>query len=361
MSEAANPSADDLQAVQRCKAVCDRVRADLATVIVGQNEVIEQVLIALLARGHALLEGMPGLAKTLLLSSLAEATGLSFRRIQCTPDLLPADVTGTHIVRGGEGDSPIFVDPLRGYPAKIGTVPHFQFWPGPLFANMVLADEIDRTPPKTQATLLDAMQQRRISFAGQVYELPEPFFVLATQSPLEQEEGGHPLPAAQLDRFLMQVKVDYPKPAEEWEIARRGGSGEQNRLAPSLGGEDLIELQRLVARLPVSDKVLGYAWALVRASRPTTPEAASFVDKWVAWGASPRGLLALLACAQARAVLHGRAQSTLGDIRWLMKPVLRHRIVGNVAAQASNLNGDRLVDILLEHVPADEHYGPPVA
>ena len=274
MTETECPSAADLEAVQRGKAACDRIRADLATVIVGQSEVIEQVLIAFLAGGHALLDGVPGLAKSLLLSSLADIAGLSFRRIQCTPDLLPEDVAGTHIVHE-DADSPR----------------RFHLFPGPLFANMVLADDIDRTPPKTQAALMEAMQERQINFAGQVYKLPEPFFVLATQNPLEQE-GGHPLRAAQLDRFslLLHVKVDYPKPAEEWEIARRGASGTRDQLAPSLAGEDLVELQRLVERLPVSDQVLGYAWALVRASRPGTPEAASFVDKWVTCGASPRGL-----------------------------------------------------------------------
>lgn len=332
---------DDVAAVARCKAAFDRIRADLAEVIVGHRDAVQQVLIAVLARGHALLEGAPGVAKALLLSSLAEAVGLSFKRIQCTPDLLPGDIAGTHVLQ----EEP---DSQRRY----------QFLPGALFANMVLADEIDRTPPKTQAALLEAMVERQIGAGGQTYRLPEPFFMLATQNPLEQE-AAYPLPAAQLDRFALYIKLGYPAPAEEWEIARRFSAGAPGPIKPSLGGEEFMEMQKLIERLPVSDQVLGYAWALVRATRPGTPEAADFVDKWVAWGAGPRGLLALIACAKARAVLHGRAQATLGDVQWLVKPVLRHRVAGNFAAQASNLDGDRLIDILVEHVPADEKYEPP--
>jgi MoxR-like ATPase len=340
-NEAPNPAADDLAAVGRCKAAYDRVRADLAEVIVGQNDAIEQVLIAVLVRGHALLEGVPGLAKALLLSSLAEAAQLSFKRILCTPDLLASDIAGAHVIQ----EDP---DSRRR---------HYQFVPGPLFANMLLADDINRTPPKTQAAMLEAMDERQISSGGQVYKLPEPFFLLATQNPLEQE-GGYPLPAGHLDRFSLFIKVGYPGPADEWKIARRFTSGEPGRIIPSLSGEELMEMQKLIERLPVSDQVLGYATALVRATRPGTPDAASFVDKWVAWGVGPRGLLALITCAKARAVLHGRPQATVGDVQWLLKPVLRHRIAGNYAAQASNLDGDRLLDILVEHVPADEKYGP---
>jgi MoxR-like ATPase len=338
-NEAPRTAPDELAAVQRCKAICDRIRADLAAVIVGQSEVIEQVLIAVLAGGHSLLEGVPGLAKTLLLSSLAEAADLSFKRIQCTPDLVPGDMSGTHILQ----EDP---DSRRR---------HYQFVPGPLFANMLLADEINRTPPKTQAALLEAMQERQINSGGQVYKLPEPFFVLATQNPLEQADS-YPLPAAQLDRFFLHIKVDYPGPAEEWEIARRVTSGGQGRISPSLNGEELIELQKLIQRAPVHEQVLGYAWALVRATRPGTPDAANFVDKWMAWGAGPRGLLALISCAKARALLHGRHQATVGDVQWLLKPALRHRIAGSFAAQASNLDSDRLIDILLEHVPAEGNY-----
>ncbi len=248
-SENPQVTPDDLAAVQHCKEAYDRIRKELAEVIVGQSDVIEQVLIAIFARGHALLEGVPGLAKTLLVSSLAEATHLGFKRIQFTPDLMPSDVTGTQII---QEDS----ETRRR---------QYQFLPGPLFANMILADEINRTPPKTQAAMLEAMQERQISSGGQVHMLPDPFFVLATQNPLEQE-GTYPLPEAQLDRFLLYIKVGYPKATEEWDIARRVTTGKQGTIAPSLSGEDIVRLQKLVLRVPVSDQVLGYAWALVRAT-----------------------------------------------------------------------------------------------
>ena len=270
IKEIPNPTPDDLAAVQRCKEAYDRIRTELAEVIVGQSNVIEQVLIAIFARGHALLEGVPGLAKTLLVSSLAEATHLGFKRIQFTPDLMPSDVTGTQIIQE---------DPETRRR-------QYQFLPGPLFANMILADEINRTPPKTQAAMLEAMQERQISSGGHVHHLPDPFFVLATQNPLEQE-GTYPLPEAQLDRFLLYIKVGYPSPAEEWDIARRVTTGTLGRITPSLTGEDIIQLQKLVLRVPVSDQVLGYAWALVRATRPGTPDGASFVDKWIAWALAP--------------------------------------------------------------------------
>ena len=344
ITENENVTSDDLAAVERCKAAYDRIRKELGEVIVGQSDVIQQVLIAIFARGHALLEGVPGLAKTLLVSSLAEATHLGFKRIQFTPDLMPSDVTGTQII---QEDS----DSRRR---------HYQFLPGPLFTNMLLADEVNRTPPKTQAAMLEAMQERQISSGGHVYQLPDPFFVLATQNPLEQE-GTYPLPEAQLDRFLLYIKVGYPSPAEEWDIARRITTGKQGKITPSLSGEDIVQLQQLVRRVPVSDQVLGYAWALVRATRPGTPDSAAFVDKWISWGAGPRGLLTLITCAKARAILHGRHHATIGDVQWLVKPALRHRIAGNYAAQAGNLDSDRLIDILLESVPSDKKYERPAA
>jgi len=337
-------SADDLAAVRRCKTAYDQIRKDLAEVIIGQGDVIEQVLVAVFARGHALLEGVPGLAKTLLVSSLAEATHLTFKRIQFTPDLMPSDVTGTQVIQEDQETH----------------VRQYKFLPGPLFANMILADEINRTPPKTQAAMLEAMQERQITSGGDNHRLPDPFFVLATQNPLEQE-GTYPLPEAQLDRFLLYIKVNYPTPAEEWEIARRVTGGRLGRIAPSLSGEDIVRMQQLVLRVPVSDQVLGYAWALVRATRPATPEAAEFIDKWVAWGAGPRGVLTLVTCAKARAILHGRHHATIGDIQWLIKPALRHRIAGNYAAQANNLGSDQLIDMLLAAVPADREYARPAA
>jgi MoxR-like ATPase len=339
-----NPNADDLAAVQQCKTAYDRIRKELSEVIVGQSDVIEQVLVAMVARGHALLEGVPGLAKTLLVSSLAEATHLSFKRIQFTPDLMPSDVTGTQVIQEDQ-------DTHKR---------HYQFLHGPLFANMILADEINRTPPKTQAAMLEAMQERQITSGGENHRLPEPFFVLATQNPLEQE-GTYPLPEAQLDRFLLYIKVDYPSPAEEWEIARRITGAKQGKITASLSGEEIVRLQQLVHRVPVSDQVLGYAWALVRATRPGTKEAPSFVNQWIAWGAGPRGVLALVTCAKARAILHGRYHATVGDVQWLVKPALRHRIAGNYAAQANNLNSDQLIDMLVKEIPADRKYERPAA
>ena len=305
----------------------------MAKRVVGREAVVEQLLVALLARGHVLLEGVPGLAKTVLVRSLAEAVGLSFRRIPLTRDLTPSDVTGTEVIRE---------DLETGRRA-------YQFLPGPIFANVILADEISHAPPKTQAAVFEAMQERQISCGGKAHPLPEPLVVVATQSPLEQEEGC-PLAAAQLDRFLVHVRVDYPSGAEEWEVARRATAGPPPRVAPVLTGPEVLEIQRLVARLPVSDQVLRYAWTLVRATRPGTPEALDFIDRWVAWGAGPRGLLARLTCAKARAVLHGRDQATAADVQATIHPALRHRIAPNQVAQANNLTSDALVDMLLEAI-----------
>jgi len=335
---------EDVAAVARCKESYTRICTELSEVIVGQEDVIEQVLIAIFARGHALLEGVPGLAKTLLISSIAQAMHLSFKRIQFTPDLMPSDITGTQIIQE---------DPETRRR-------QYQFLPGPLFTNMLLADEINRTPPKTQAAMLEAMQERQISSGGTIMPLPDPFFVLATQNPLEQE-GTYPLPEAQLDRFLLYIKVGYPLPAEEWEIARRITSGKRGKIAPSLTGEDIVKLQKLVERVPVSDQVLGYAWAAVLATRPQTAAAPEFVNKWVAWGSGPRGLLTLITCAKARAVLHGRVHATIGDVQWLIKPSLRHRIAPNYAAQASGMNSDSIIDLLLKHVSPDKKYEKPAA
>ncbi len=339
-----NVSPDDVAAVQRCEQAYNRIRDELGRVIVGQDEVIEQVLVAVFARGHALLEGVPGLAKTLLVSSLAEALRLSFKRIQFTPDLMPSDITGTEVIQEN---------------LQTGAR-EYKFLPGPLFANMILADEINRTPPKTQAAMLESMQERQISAGGQIHKLPAPFFVLATQNPLEQE-GTYPLPEAQLDRFLLYVKVNYPSGAEEWEVARRVTTGQLGKISPVLSGEDIIEIQRLVTKVPVSDQVLGYAWALVRASRPGTPEAAEFVNRWVNWGAGPRGVLTLVTCAKARAILYGRYHATVGDVQAVAKPALRHRIASNYAAQAANVSSEQLIEMLMEAVPADRKYEKPAA
>src|SRR3954463_6374037 len=334
----------DVAAIERCQQAYGRLRAELAKVIIGQSDVIEQVLIAMFARGHALLEGVPGLAKTLLISSLARSLHLTFKRIQFTPDLMPSDVTGTEVIQE---------DPetrLREY----------RFLPGPIFANMLLADKINRPPPKTQAAMLEAMQERQISAGGRMHMLPEPFFVLATQNPLEQE-GTYPLPEAQLDRFLLYIRVDYPSGPEEWEIARRVTTGQIGEIEPVLAGAEIIELQELVTRVPVSDQVLGYAWALVRATRPGTPEAPEFVNKWINWGAGPRGVLTLVSAAKARAILYGRYHATAADVQAVAKPALRHRIAGNYAAQAHGLTSEKLIDMLFEAVPADREYKQPAA
>ena len=337
-------SADDVAVVARCEQAYNRIRDELAKVIVGQSEVIEQVLIAVFSRGHALLEGVPGLAKTLLVSSLAESLHLSFKRIQFTPDLMPSDVTGTEVIQEN---------------LETGAR-EYQFLPGPLFANLLLADEINRTPPKTQAAMLEAMQERQVSAGGKVHPLPDPFFVLATQNPLEHE-GTYPLPEAQLDRFLLYIKVDYPDGAEEWEIARRVTTGQIGAIEPVLSGEEILEFQQLVTRVPVSDQVLGYAWALVRASRPGTDEAPDFVNQWVSWGAGPRGVITLITCAKARAILYGRHHAAVGDIQSVVRAALRHRIAGNFAAQAADIDSEKLIEKLLEAVPDDKKYDQPAA
>jgi MoxR-like ATPase len=334
----------DVAAVEKCRQQYEKIRTELSKAIVGQDAVIEQVLIAMLAGGHALLEGVPGLAKTLLVGSLAQSLHLTFKRIQFTPDLMPSDVTGAEVIQ----EDPVTHE--RRY----------RFLPGPIFANLLLADEINRTPPKTQAAMLEAMQERQISVGGEAHALPAPFFVLATQNPLEQE-GTYPLPEAQLDRFLLYIRVDYPTGAEEWDIARRVTSGDLGDIAPCMHGEEIIELQQLVKRVPVSDQVLGYAWALVRASRPGTEEAPDFVNQWVNWGAGPRGVLTLVGCAKARAALQGRFHAGIEDVQAVAKPALRHRIAANFSAQANGVDSELLIEKLLEAIPADREYNRPAA
>jgi len=335
-------SPEDVVAIQRWENAHGRLREELSKQIIGQGDVIEQMLVAMLAGGHCLLEGVPGLAKTLMVSSLAKALHLSFHRIQFTPDLMPSDITGTDVLQD---------DPETGRRS-------YQFLPGPIFANMVLGDEINRTPPKTQAAMLEAMQERRVTTGGTEHELPAPFFVLATQNPLEQE-GTYPLPEAQLDRFLLYIRVTYPSGREEWEIARRVTSASNEPIEPVLGGPDIIEAQQLVRRLPVCDQVVGYAWALARSTRPNQPEAPDFVNRWVSWGAGPRAVLALISCAKARAVLQGRYHATVDDVRAAIQPALRHRIGPNYAALAAGVDSEKLLELLIEHVPADAAYEMP--
>ena len=337
-----SPSQTDEQAVAACHASYQRICDELGRVIIGQQEVIQQVMIALLARGHALLEGVPGLAKTLLIRSLASSLDLSFKRIQFTPDLMPSDVTGTEVIQEDPDTR------LRGY----------HFLPGPIYSHLLLADEINRTPPKTQAAMLEAMQEGQVSAGGQERALPRPFLVLATQNPLEQE-GTYPLPEAQLDRFLLYVRVEYPSSREEWDIVSQVTGGEAPVLSPVLGANEIIAMQDLVQRIPVPDQVLGYALALVRASRPNTAESPDFVQQWVNWGAGPRGVLALVQCAKAKALLDGRYHPTVNDIRELARPALRHRIAANYAAQANQVDNERLLEMLLEAVPHDQVYERP--
>jgi MoxR-like ATPase len=338
-----SPLEDDLAAAKRRSEVLEALRAEVAKVIVGQEKVIEQVLVTVLSRGHALMEGVPGLAKTRLVSSLAQAAGLSFQRIQLTPDLAPSDILGAQTIHE---------DPQTGQRG-------YRFVPGPIFANMVLADDVNRTPPKTQAALLDAMQDREIRAGAASQQLPDPHLVVATQDPVEQE-GTFPLSEALLDRFLLFITVDYPSGPEEWEMVRRVATGQQGQIAAVTSGAEILQFQELVARAPVSDEVLGFAWTLVRASRPNTPDSLDFVDRWVARGVGPRGTLALVTCAKARALLHGRNHATLGDVQAIARPALRHRIAGNHGARANNLTSDRLIEMLLEAIPADQAFARPV-
>lgn len=334
----------DVIAVESWAKKCQELRTELQKSIIGQDEVIEQVLIAILARGHALLEGVPGLAKTLMISSIAEALTLSFHRIQFTPDLMPSDITGTDVLR----EDPVTKE--REY----------SFVQGPIFANMILADEINRTPPKTQAAMLEAMQERIISAGGKTHKLPAPFFVLATQNPLEQE-GTYPLPEAQLDRFLLYIKVGYPTAAEEWDIARKVSAGALGGIESIISAEEIIEAQSLTRRMPVCDQVLGYAHALVRATRPGTEEAPDFVNESVGWGAGPRGVLSLISCAKARALLKGRYHTSVEDVQAVVLPALRHRIAPNYAGMAAGLDSEKLLELLLEAVPADQTFAEPAA
>jgi MoxR-like ATPase len=327
------PSRDEAQAVAQLAEDYRRMRSEIARVIVGQEAVIEQLLTSLFARGHVLLVGVPGLAKTLLVGTVAQILNLSFRRIQFTPDMMPSDITGTDILQD---------DPETGRRK-------FAFIPGPIFANMILADEINRTPPKTQAALLEAMQERHVTAGGRTYELPEPFFVLATQNPIEQE-GTYPLPEAQLDRFMLNVRVPYPTPEEELEILRATTGDEAPTPAVTLSGEQIVALQHLVRRVPVPEHVFVYTRNLVRASRPAEPEATELVRRCVSWGAGPRAGQALVLCAKARAVLHGRYAAEVADVRAVARPVLRHRIVTTFHAEAEGIDADAVIGHLIESV-----------
>src|SRR3954470_24285186 len=329
------PSSDEVAAVAALADDYRRLRGEIGKVIIGQDDVVEELLTGLFARGHVLLVGVPGLAKTLLVSTVAKILSLSFRRIQFTPDMMPSDITGTDILQD---------DPETGRR-------RFTFIAGPVFANIILADEINRTPPKTQAALLEAMQERHVTAGGSSYPLPDPFFVLATQNPIEQE-GTYPLPEAQLDRFMLNVLVPYPTADEELEILRRTTGDEAAEVSVSLSGAQIVALQHLVRRVPVPEHVFVYARDLVRASRPGEPEAPALVRKCVSWGAGPRAGQSLILAAKARAVLQGRLHAGIADVRHVAKPVLRHRIVTTFHAEAEGIDPDKVIDQLLRDIPA---------
>ena len=313
------------------------LRAEIAKRIVAQDVVVEQLLIAMLARGHCLMQGVPGLAKTLLVSTLAEATDLRFHRIQFTPDLMPSDITGSDILQE---------DPDSGRR-------RFEFQPGPVFTHLLLADEVNRAPPKTQAALLQAMQEREVTVGGRTLPLPDPFLVLATQNPIEQE-GTYPLPEAQLDRFMFMVLVGYPSRDDELEVLKRGSAGVQEPVRRVVGADTLVRLQQVVRRVPVGEHVCRFVLDLVRATRPGEPDASDFVRQWLSWGAGPRAGQFLLLAAKARALLQGRLFVSLDDIDALAPAVLRHRLVLNFTAEAEGVTVDQVIDKLLMIVPRGE-------
>jgi len=328
---------EEIQVVEELGKARDAIVAELRKTIVGMDDVIDELMIAIFARGHCLLVGVPGLAKTLLVSSLAETMSLSFKRIQFTPDLMPSDITGTELLQE---------DPETHQR-------QFQFQKGPVFTNLLLADEINRTPPKTQAALLEAMQEKRVSSGGEDHKLDEPFFVLATQNPIEQE-GTYPLPEAQLDRFLFNISVKYPSYSEEIDIVRNVTGDDEPALEKVVDASSILEFQHVVRRIPVSDHVHNYAVTMARATRPDDPDAPEFVKKLMAWGAGPRASLNLVLAGKARAALRGRCHVSIDDIRELCLPVLRHRIIPNFAARSEGMTADTLIAKLVEEVPADE-------
>ncbi len=326
------------QSIERLQLACDKIKAQLARIIVGQDDVIEQLLIALFSRGHCLLEGVPGLAKTLLVSTLARTLELSFSRIQFTPDLMPADITGTDIFEEN-----------RSTGAR-----EMRFLAGPLFANVVLADEINRTPPKTQAALLEAMQERHVSVGRVRHPLEQPFLVLATQNPIEQE-GTYPLPEAQQDRFMFKIQVAYPSFDEEFEIARRTTTTIQDHVDAVMGPDEILQLQELIREVPISDHAIRYCLALVRQTRVGQEGVPDFATEQLAWGAGPRAVQYLILGAKARAILRGRAHVSIEDIERLAAPVLRHRLVVSFAAESEGINTDQVIEHLVEITPTQEN------
>jgi MoxR-like ATPase len=332
-----NPAASDVQMLESLRTAHQQMRKEIGKIIIGQEKVLDELLMAIFCRGHALLVGVPGLAKTLMVSTLAQALDLTFKRIQFTPDLMPTDITGTEVIQ----DDPATRQRM------------FKFLPGPIFANIVLADEINRTPPKTQAALLEAMQERKASIGGADHPMKDPFFVLATQNPIEQE-GTYPLPEAQLDRFLFMIKVDYPNDAEEEQIMRQGTSDAALSVSKVLHGEDILKLQHIVRRVPVADHVFHYAKRIARMSRPGTPEAADFINKWVTWGAGPRASMNLIMAAKAHAVLQGRHHVSADDVAAVADPILRHRLIANFTAQSEGITVENIIQRLIDAVPKNQ-------
>jgi len=324
---------DDLEAIKSLAAARDKVKAELSKVIVGQDVVIDQLLLAIFSQGHCLLEGVPGLAKTLMVSTLADSFDMSFNRIQFTPDLMPSDITGTEVIQEDK---------------STGTR-EFKFLRGPIFANVVLADEINRTPPKTQAAMLEAMQEKNVTIGGVDNKLPAPFFVLATQNPIEQE-GTYPLPEAQQDRFMFKIFVDYPSYQEEFKIAEVTTAKFSTAVDSVMNAEEVLKLQDIVRRVPVAPRVIHYALNLVRATRVTETDVPGFVKEWVSWGAGPRAVQYLLLGGKARAALDGRAFVNTDDVRAVAHPVLRHRVITNFNAESEGITSDKVVDRLLEAV-----------
>ena len=324
------PSDSDVVVIEELRSTYDRMRAEMAKVIIGQDAVVERLLICILSRGHALLMGVPGLAKTLMVNSLSKVMSLDFNRIQFTPDLMPSDITGTDILQEtAEGRR------------------EFEFVKGPIFANIILADEINRTPPKTQSALLEAMQEHHVTVAGHIMPLPEPFFVLATQNPIEQE-GTYSLPEAQLDRFMFFIEVDYPTLDEERRIARETTGAATREITPQVSGAQIMKYQELVERVPVPDHIYDLAVDIVRATRPDSGDAPDFCQKLVSWGAGPRAVQYLIRGAKARAVLQGSYLVRQEDLEAVAHPVLRHRIITNFQAQAEGMSSTVIVDQLLD-------------
>jgi MoxR-like ATPase len=334
MKRAAKKQSDRESAEQLAHAYAE-LKAEIAKVIVGHDANIEQLFISLLARGHCLLVGVPGLAKTLLIKTLAQALDLQFSRIQFTPDLMPSDITGTEVIEEN----------------MTTRAKSFKFVHGPVFANIVLADEINRTPPKTQAALLEAMQEHHVTAAGVSHTLEEPFFVLATQNPIEQE-GTYPLPEAQLDRFMFNLWLQYPSFAEEVHIVQSTTSKYDASVKHVLAAEDIIEFQHLIRAVPVAENVIAYAVRLSGYTRPTSADAPAYIKNWIRWGAGPRASQFLILGAKARAILHGRATPDIGDVQAMALPVLRHRLVTSFAAEAEGVSPVQIVDKLLQDIKA---------